>query len=87
VYRLDLEAGEQVTLFLRIETKNTMRLPLHIWELDRYLEKVSVDEWIQGLFMGALFALFAYNVFVTMVVRERGYMFYVTYILFAMLLS
>ena len=85
VYRLDLEAGEEVTLYLRIETRNTMRLPLHIWELDRYLEKVSVDEWIQGLFIGALFALFAYNVFVTMVVREWGYMFYVSYILFAML--
>ena len=85
VFRLGLQPGREVTLYLRIETRNTMRLPLHIWELDSYLENVSVDEWIQGLLMGALFALFAYNLFVTLVVRERGYVLYVTYILFAML--
>lgn len=84
-YRLNLDPGKRYTLYLRVETRNTMRLPLNLWELDSYLGKVAVDEWIQGLFMGALFALFAYNFFVTLVVREPGYIYYTTYILFAML--
>lgn len=84
-FRLNLAPGERYTLLLRVETRNTMRLPLNLWELDSYLGKVAVDEWIQGLFMGALFALLAYNFFVTLVVREPGYIYYTTYILFAML--
>ncbi|XOZ32642.1 response regulator [Halomonadaceae bacterium KBTZ08] len=84
-FRLDLEPGKRYSLILRVETRNTMRLPLNLWELESFLAKVSVDEWIQGLFMGALFALFAYNFFVTLVVREPGYIYYTTYILFAML--
>lgn len=84
-FRLNLAPGERYTLYMRIETRNTMRLPLNLWRLDSYLAKVSVDEWVQGLFMGALFALFAYNFFVTLVVREPGYIYYTTYILFAML--
>ena len=85
VFRMDVAGAESVTVLLRIETRNTLRLPMHLWELDRYLEKVSVGEWIQGLFIGGMLALLAYNVFVTLVVRERGYVFYVFYIFAALL--
>jgi len=85
VFRLDVAETESVTALLRIETRNTLRLPMHLWEVDRYLEKVSVGEWIQGLFIGGMLALLAYNVFVTLVVRERGYVFYVLYIFTALL--
>lgn len=85
VFSLSLDPGESVSLLMRVESRNTLRLPLHLWEQDVYLNKVSVDEVIQGLFIGAMVALFAYNFFVTLVVREPGYVFYVVYILTALL--
>lgn len=82
VFDIRLPADQPVTAYLRIYSKNTLRMPMHLSSADRYAEKVAMDEIIQGMFLGGMAAIFLYNFFVSFVVRERGYLFYIPYLLF-----
>lgn len=82
VFKVQLKPDEPVRVYLRVHTTNAFRLPLTLWTPDAYLKKVTVDEVIQGIFLGALLALFAYNLFVAVSVRERGNIYYVLYLVF-----
>nr|WP_165857287.1 7TM diverse intracellular signaling domain-containing protein [Marinobacter sp. JSM 1782161] len=85
VFKLDLYPGQSVRLYLRVKTANTFRLPLALWSPDAYIEKVAVDETIQGIFLGSILAILAYNLFVAVSVRERSNVYYVLYLVFAAL--
>lgn len=85
VYQLELRPDETMRLYLRVETANTFRLPLVLWEPAAYLEQVAVDELIQGLFLGAMLAMLAYNLFVAVSVREPSNVHYVLFLVFGTL--
>ena len=84
-FRLHLKKDEVTTIYLRIYTRNTFRLPLRLLSLEAYTHKVSIDEAIQGIFLGAMIAIFAYNLFVAISVRERGHWLYVAFLFFVTL--
>ncbi|TBW49848.1 response regulator [Marinobacter halodurans] len=85
VFKLALHPDEKVRVYLRVKTANTFRLPLTLWSPDAYVEKVAVDETIQGIFLGSILAILAYNLFVAVSVRERSNVYYVLYLVFATL--
>lgn len=85
VFKLTLHPDEKVRIYLRVRTANTFRLPLTLWSPDAYVEKVAVDETIQGIFLGSILAILAYNLFVAVSVRERSNVYYVLYLVFATL--
>nr|WP_228151275.1 response regulator [Tamilnaduibacter salinus] len=85
VYQLTLRPEETLRLYLRVETANTFRLPLVLWKPSAYLEQVAVDELIQGLFLGAMLAMMAYNLFVAVSVREPSNVNYVLFLVFGTL--
>lgn len=85
VFKLTLHPDEAVRVYLRVSTANTFRLPLTLWSPDAYIEKVAVDETIQGIFLGSILAILAYNLFVAVAVRERSNIHYVLYLVFATL--
>ncbi len=82
-FRLSLETGAPVRIYLRITNTNTFRLPITLWHPDSYIEKVSVDEVMRGILLGSILAIFAYNLFVAVSVRERSNIYYVLYLISA----
>jgi len=82
-FRLTLEPGSDTRVYLRIVTANTFRLPITLWHLNSYIEKVSVDEAVRGLLLGSILAILAYNLFVAVSVRERSNIYYVLYLVSA----
>ncbi|MFO8141091.1 MAG: 7TM diverse intracellular signaling domain-containing protein [Marinobacter sp.] len=81
-FRLQL-MPETTTVFLRITNTNAFRLPITLWHPDSYIEKVSIDEAVRGILLGALLAILAYNLFVAVSVRERSNIYYVLYLICA----
>jgi signal transduction histidine kinase len=70
-----LESGD-TTLYLRIETINSIRLDLHLYG-ERSLAQQVTQEWIFfGLFYGALVALLVYNLFIFSSVGDSSYLYY-----------
>lgn len=82
-FRLQLTPETRTTVFLRITNTNAFRLPVTLWHPDSYIEKVSIDEAIRGILLGALLAILAYNLFVAVSVRERSNVYYVLYLVCA----
>ncbi|WP_416383202.1 response regulator [Marinobacter sp. F4218] len=82
-FRLSLAPDAVNTVYLRITNTNTFRLPISLWHPDSYIEKVSVDEVVRGLLLGAVLAILAYNLFVAVSVRERSNIYYVLYLVSA----
>lgn len=82
-FRLDVSPGTLNRLYLRVTNTNTFRLPISLWHPDSYIEKVSVDELVRGILLGAVLAILAYNLFVAVSVRERSNIYYVLYLVSA----
>ncbi|MGF2735851.1 response regulator [Marinobacter sp. DUT-1] len=82
-FRLKLAPDTTNTVYLRITNTNTFRLPISLWHPDSYIEKVSVDEAVRGVLLGAVLAILAYNLFVAVSVRERSNIYYVLYLVSA----
>lgn len=82
-FRLALEPGSLNRVYLRVTNTNTFRLPISLWHPDSYIEKVSVDELVRGILLGAVLAILAYNLFVAVSVRERSNIYYVLYLVSA----
>jgi len=82
-FRLQLLPDATTTVYLRTTTTNTFRLPVTLWHPDSYIEKVSIDEAVRGVLLGAILAILAYNLFVAVSVRERSNIYYVLYLVCA----
>jgi PAS domain S-box-containing protein len=84
-FRLEPAAGETTRVFMRIINTNTFRLPISLWHPDAYIQKVSVDEAVRGILLGSVLAILAYNLFVAVSVRERSNVYYVLYLVSAVI--
>jgi len=82
-FRLSLAPDTLNRVYLRVINTNTFRLPISLWHPDSYIEKVSVDELVRGILLGAVLAILAYNLFVAVSVRERSNIYYVLYLVSA----
>jgi len=82
-FRLSLAPDTLNRVYLRVINTNTFRLPISLWHPDSYIEKVSVDELVRGVLLGAVLAILAYNLFVAVSVRERSNIYYVLYLVSA----
>ncbi|WP_235937712.1 hybrid sensor histidine kinase/response regulator [Marinobacter caseinilyticus] len=82
-FKVQLSPDQETRIYLRVNTLNTFRLPLTLWNPDRYIEKVSVDEAVRGILLGSILAILAYNLFVAVSVRERSNVYYVLYLVSA----
>jgi len=79
-FRLKLAPDTRTRVYLRVTNTNTFRLPITLWRPNEYIEKVSIDEAVRGLLLGAILAILAYNLFVAVSVRERSNIYYVLYL-------
>lgn len=77
---LQLEAGVEYRLFIRVETQGALQLPVTLWEAHEFLEHTQHSFAFQLLFLGIMAALAIYNLLLCFVVRDRAYLWYVVYL-------
>jgi signal transduction histidine kinase/CheY-like chemotaxis protein len=77
-----LEAGETANLYLRIRTDaSVVLLPIKILDNQGIIGFLSAQRIMRGIFLGLFLALFIYNAFVYLLLRERTYLYYVLFLL------
>ncbi|MFV8572187.1 response regulator [Marinobacter sp. SBS5] len=86
-FQLTFAPDASTTVFLRVTNINTFRLPITLWPRDRYIAKVSFDEAVRGILLGAILAILAYNLFVAVSVRERSNIYYLLYLVSAVVFT
>lgn len=77
VFPLELAAGAQHDIYLRVKTAGAQQLPLNLWE-ERAFHRASAAGLVgRAMFYGMLLVMAAYNLFLYFSLRERAYLYYV----------
>lgn len=72
-------------VYLRLESTSALRLPILLWQENSFMAAAFLKNLGFGIFYGILIAMFFYNLFIFLVLRDKAYFFYVLYICFMLL--
>ena len=78
LFPLSLAAGEEATVYLRVDTAAVLNVPMYLHDARAFLaESGSRHAWM-GLFYGLVLGLLAYNAYLFRATREMAFLYYVT---------
>ncbi|MBN0979862.1 response regulator [Pseudomonas hygromyciniae] len=80
LFNVDFKAGEQKTLYLRLQSEGSIQAPLTLWSSTAYLEDQPLRLYVLGLIYGVLLGMLVYNLFIYLSVRDTSYLYYIFYI-------
>jgi signal transduction histidine kinase/CheY-like chemotaxis protein len=79
VFKLKPEQENNV-YYLHIKTKDSLQVPLHLWHVDHFPKHNAYVSGLQGIYFGIMLVMILYNLFIYLSVRERSYLYYISYI-------
>ncbi len=77
VFKLNLDKGRYV-LYMRTQTQGTMIIPVAIRSRHNF-QSLALDDIILGIYFGIMAAMFFYNLFLYVSLRDRSYLYYILY--------
>ncbi|WP_416398819.1 7TM diverse intracellular signaling domain-containing protein [Allohahella sp. A8] len=81
VFPIDLAPGQQRTVIVRIYTDSFLNTPVAINDAAQSMVGAAQLSFIDGVFYGAMAAMFFYNLHIYIIVRRRSYLYYLGYAL------
>ena len=78
---IQLEHQAFKTIYVSIES-NYFQAPIHIAPWEYYFERDHKVDLAEGMYYGFILVMFLYNLFLYFTLREKGYLYYVIYLLF-----
>ncbi|MBS68073.1 MAG: GGDEF domain-containing protein [Pseudomonas sp.] len=83
VYPLELPAGERAVVYLQLQARETLALPLELIDEKQLIEGKLRDVTLVSLFFGGILVIVLYNCSLLIFTRDRSYFLYVLYLLSA----
>lgn len=80
VFRLSTFPKEKYQLYLRFENQGGAKIPIVLYSVTSFSEKISKEIYIWGLFFGILLLALFYNLFIFLSIRDRSYFYYILYV-------
>jgi len=80
IFDLNIAPNTSKTYYLRIKSAEQLILPISVNQPTVLWQFLSKENLLSGLFIGAVFIMFLYNLFVYFSVRDKSYIFYVVYV-------
>lgn len=73
-------AQENNVYYLHVKTKDSLQVPIHLWHVDHFPKHNAYISGLQGIYFGIMIVMILYNLFIYLSVRERSYLYYISYI-------
>lgn len=83
VYPLELPPGEPVVVYMQVQARETLALPLELIDEKQLIEGKLRDVTLISLFFGGILVIVLYNCSLLIFTRDRSYFLYVLYLLSA----
>lgn len=83
VFDIHLPRQSERVFFLHIKSTEQIILPIYLSSKRLFVRKMNNDSLVSGIYIGIVFIMAIYNLFLFFSVRERGYLYYVLYVLCA----
>ncbi|MCC5816193.1 MAG: SpoIIE family protein phosphatase [Leptospira sp.] len=80
-FSLPVSKNSTRVFLMRVESESSISVPINLWSERGFFEALSNEQIIQGLFFGAIIVMFFYNLFLFVALRDKGYLFYILYLL------
>lgn len=87
LFELDLVANQPETIYLKCYAYEVLSFPARIGDYRAFLQSNHLDDLVIGGFYGIMLIMVFYNLFIYLATRERAYLYYVLYVIFAVLAS
>lgn len=78
---LALKARTEYTVYTHVHSSGVFYVPLSLWRPHAFWQADQVRYGLSGLYFGLVAGLFAYNLFLYLLIRERVYLYYLGCIL------
>ena len=75
---LSIEPGEELMLYLRVQTEGSHQVPMLLWSAREFTQKSTLESLGFGLFFGVLLVMALYNFFILVFIREPAYFWYIS---------
>ena len=79
-------AGVVTEYFIRVESKNSLSVPISIKTKDELISRDRHERFVLGMYYGVILVMILYNLFIFFTVRDVNYLYYVCTLVFAHLL-
>lgn len=80
--RFTISPGKEKTYFLRVEGSEPNVLPIYVSTRETYLQNRITEDISFGGFLGILIITVFFNLFIFFILRDKSYIYYVSYTLF-----
>ncbi|HAS40203.1 MAG TPA: serine/threonine protein kinase [Microscillaceae bacterium] len=87
VVPLKLTDSLEYTYYLKIQSTSTIQVPLTIYTPGAFHQKQDDEQLFFGIYYGILLVMALYNFIIYSALRERSYLFYMLFIVFAILFN
>ncbi|CBL45815.1 sensor histidine kinase/response regulator [gamma proteobacterium HdN1] len=75
-----MATGPPITLYLRVSSTGSMRIPLVVWEHEVFSEHTRVQLGVLGAYFGMVLLIFLFNLLFFVWLRNRAFLAYLCYI-------
>lgn len=82
LFYLDIPKGDAYTYYMLVRSGEQIQLPLLIGAQQPVYEDLIQKDLVFGLYIGIILVMAIYNLFVYFTVRDKSYLYYVSYIVF-----
>ncbi|WP_196140273.1 hybrid sensor histidine kinase/response regulator [Aliikangiella sp. G2MR2-5] len=80
VFPLVLSRDQSVTVYLKVQSSSSVRIPINLWQLKHFMESDQQRILSQGIYFGILLIMMLYNLFIYFSIKEKAYLHYVFYV-------
>lgn len=81
VFPFSIKPGETKEIYLRVHSASSIQIPMILWSPREYYDGEIAKNYREGIFLGIMLVMAAYNFFLYLMVRDKSYIFYILYIL------
>lgn len=74
--RFQLQVGESIDLYTRVQTQGSMILPIRIWQENHFFEFAAKEEKFHFFYYGTLSIIILINLAIFFTLREKLYLYY-----------
>lgn len=82
IFDLNIPENKSNTYYLRVKSSEQIILPISVNKSTSLWKNLNEENLLTGIFLGAVFIMFLYNLFIFFSVKDRSYIYYVIYVAF-----
>ena len=85
LFKVNLTPNQISSLYIKVKARDNIQAPMFISSLQSISETTKIRDFFVGLYLGVMLVMILYNSFLYFTIGDKGYLYYVVYILAVLL--